>query len=58
MSKQFEGKLALFFAMVALYFSVVWSVLFSDVEMAMWAIVALGAVIASLVYLNEVSKNG
>lgn len=58
MNKVYEGKLALFLSMVALYFSVVWSVLFSDLEMALWAIVALGTVIASMVYLNEVGKNG
>lgn len=58
MSKQFEGKLCLFLSMVALYFSAVWSILFCDVEMAMWAIVALGAVVASMIYLDEVNKNG
>lgn len=58
MNKVYEGKLALFLSMVALYFSVVWSVLFSDLEMTLWAIVALGMVIASMVYLNEVGNNG
>lgn len=58
MNRVYEAKLAVFLSMVALYFSVIWSVLFSDVEMALWAIVALGLVIWSMVYLNEVSRNG
>ena len=58
MSKLFEAKLAVFLSMVALYYSVVWSVLFSDAEMALWAIVALMFVVGSMIYLDEVGKNG
>lgn len=58
MSKQFEAKLAVFLSMVALYYCVVWSVIFSDEEMALWAIVALGMVIATIINLKEGGKNG
>lgn len=61
MTRQFEGKLCLFLSMVALFYSVVWSVMFCDMEMALWAIVALMAVVTSIFYLitlNEVGKNG
>ena len=56
MNKVLEAKIAVFLSMVALYYSVVWSVLFSDAEMAMWAIVALGMVIGAMFYLDEVSN--
>lgn len=58
MSKLFEAKLAVFLSMVALYFSVVWSVILSDAEMALWAIVALIFVVGSMIYLDEVGRNG
>lgn len=58
MSKQFEGKLCLFLSMVALYYSIVWSVMFCDMEMALWAIVALGAVVVSIFYLITLKERG
>lgn len=58
MSKLFEAKLAVFLSLVALYFSVVCSVIFNNSEMAMGAIVSAISVVVSMIHLGEVSKNG